>query len=140
MRSTVRLYGSAIALVSGTYSIYLATAGQGMTSSSWFMLALGLVVIVHGIVLLTDLADRLGGASGPLMVVYATLMILNQAWMVTAAGMDGGGMDGGMPGSPNLPSAASGMGWDPGMVALAVLMLVSGVLMTFRSTRMTDTM
>ena len=124
--STMRLYGSAIALVSGGYSMYLATIGTRMTTSVWFMLVLGAVVILHGIVLVTPLAAQLGTASGPLMIVYAILMLLNQVWM---ASMGGAGIGDEMDG---MNSMAGGMGWDVGMIAIALLMFVSGAIMTVR--------
>lgn len=137
-QSTVRLYGSAIALVSGGYSLLLATTGAEMTGAAWLMLALGLVVLVHGVLLLTPAAARIGAASGPLMLAYAVVMLLNQAWIATAdptGGMNGlngmGGM-GGMGGMDGMTGISAGMGWDAGMVALAVLMLASGVIMTTR--------
>lgn len=132
-----RQYGAAIALVSGVYSLLAASWAGGMmdTNSGLLMAVLGVVVVVHGVVLLTSLAGRLGGASGPLMMGYALVMLLNQALVATTSpnwgmgsGMEGGmgsGMNGGM-GS----GMTAGMGWDLGMVALAVLMLVSGVIMT----------
>lgn len=120
----MRLYGSAIALVSGAYSIWASSTAA--TTSSWLMLVLGVVVILHGVVLLTEFAARLGDASGPLMIGYSVLMLANQAWMATMdrGTMGGGMMDGGM--------SSTGMSWDPGMVALAVLMLASGLIMTLR--------
>ena len=123
----MRLYGGTIAVVSGLYSIYLSTTGAGMAGTAWLMLVLGIVAAVHGLVLVTDFAARLGDASGPLMIGYAALMLLLQAWLwmqepAMGDGMDGGGMDGGM--------AAMA---DPGMVAVAVIMLVSGLVMTARS-------
>jgi len=146
--STARLYGSAVAVVSGLYSLLVSTFGMRMTASGWVMLLLGVVVLVHGVALLTPLADRLGDASGPLMVVYAVLMLLNQAWMAASDGMLGGsGMNGGMGGGMNggmggmggaggMGGMGGAMGWDLGMVALAVLMLASGVIMTTRSEAM----
>jgi hypothetical protein len=64
------------------YSIFLATTGMNLTTGAWFMLALGAIVIAHGLVLLTPLAARLGTASGPLMIAYSVLMLLNQGRMV----------------------------------------------------------
>lgn len=128
MVSNTRLYGAAIALVSGLYSLWSASMASRMVTSSWLMTLLGIVVVVHGAVLLTAYADRLGSASGPLMVVYSVVMLLNQA-LLGAGMMDDGsgmGMDGGMGGS----GMTAGMGWDAGMVAIAVLMLVSGLIMT----------
>lgn len=138
MVSNTRLYGAAIAFASGIYSVWSASTMSRMGTSSWLMLLLGTIVIVHGAVLLTDYADRLGTASGPLMIAYAIVMLLNQVFL----GMDlmnggrGMGMSGGtgMGGSP----MTAGMGWDAGMAILAVLMLVSGLIMT-RNGKMTDT-
>ncbi|WP_235063415.1 hypothetical protein [Candidatus Halobonum tyrrellensis] len=98
------------------------------------MALLGVVVVAHGVVLLTPYADRLGGASGPLMVGYALLMLLNQA-LVGATGSTNWGMGGGM--GPGMDGGmgsgmTAGMGWDLGMVALAILMLISGIIMTNR--------
>lgn len=126
--STMRLYGSSIAVVSGGYSLYLATAGPGMSLAAWFMLLLGLVVLLHGVVLLTPLAARLGRASGPLMVVYAALMLLNQLWMLLMDSMDG--MNGSMGSGGGMSDMA--MGADAGMIAISLLMLASGVIMTAR--------
>jgi hypothetical protein len=133
MVSTTRLYGAAIALTSGGYSLWRASLGTAMGTDGWLMTLLGAVVIVHGAVLLTDYADRLGRASGPLMIGYAVVMLLNQALFGTGtmgtgpAGGMGGGMNGGTTGGMN--GGTAGMGWDAGMVALAFLMLVSGVIM-----------
>jgi hypothetical protein len=124
----MRLYGTIIALVSGGYSIYLATTGGAMATSAWLMLVLGVVVLVHGVVLLTPLAAQIGRASGPLMLVYAVLMLLNQVWMASTVGS---GMGDGMTGMDGMNSV-NGMGWDAGMVAIALLMLASGAIMTAR--------
>ena len=138
---TIRQYGAAIALVSGIYSLLSATGGTGMmrSNSGLLMALLGVIVVVHGVALLTPYADRLGNASGPLMIGYSLVRLLNQALVgVTGnanwgmgSGM-GSGMDGGMTGGMGSTMTA-GMGWDLGMVALAVLMLISGVIMTNRS-------
>ncbi|MFB6155810.1 MAG: hypothetical protein ABEJ22_07935 [Haloferacaceae archaeon] len=101
----------------------------------------GVVALVHGVVLLTPTAARLGNASGPLMVGYAAVMLLLQAWAATGmrmSGMDGGGMDGGMDGTGGMGdvSGTMAMHWDAGMVALALLMLASGVLMLVRREEM----
>jgi hypothetical protein len=136
MNDTTRQYGAAIALVSGVYSLASATTGSGMmgSNSGLLMALLGVIVIVHGIVLLTPYASQLGNASGPLMVGYSLVMLLNQALVGVTGSMNWGmggrmgtGMNGGM-GS----SMTTGMGWDLGMVALAVLMLLSGIIMTNR--------
>jgi hypothetical protein len=132
----MRQYGAAIALVSGLYSLLSTVAGTGMMRSTGGVLmgALGLVVVVHGVILLTSYASRLGNASGPLMIGYSLLMLLNQALVGVTGSMNWGmgsgmgtGMDGGM-GS----GMTAGVGWDLGMVSLAVLMLISGVIMTNR--------
>lgn len=126
--STMRLYGALIAFVSGGYAVAVGTTGT--SAGAMLMWLLGVIVVVHGAILLTDWADRLGDASGPLMLAYAVLMLANQAWMATmrSDGMMGDGMAPGMMGT----SGGMGMGWDPGMVALALLMLASGVIMTVR--------
>jgi hypothetical protein len=141
---TTRQYGAAIALVSGVYSLLSATGGTGMmeSNSGLLMMLLGVIVVVHGVVLLTPYADRLGNASGPLMIGYSLVMLLNQALVgVTGSmnwGMGGGmgsGMNGGMGGGMSGgmgSSMTAGMGWDLGMVALAVLMLFSGIIMPNR--------
>lgn len=112
--SHTRLYGAAIAIVSGSYSVGSAVvdAMDMMPTSDSVMLVIGVVVFVHGIVLLTPLAPHLGRFSGPLMVLWALVMIGNQ---VVAAAMSNGAM--------------TPMTWDGGMLALAVLMLVSGLIM-----------
>ncbi|QIO24891.1 hypothetical protein [Haloarcula sp. JP-L23] len=137
--ATTRQYGAAIALVSGLYSLVSATGGTGMmgSNSGLLMALLGVIVVVHGVFLLTPYASRLGKASGPLMIGYSLVMLINQALVgVTGStnwGMGmGSGTDGGMTGSMGSTITA-GMGWDLGMAALAVLMLISGVIMTNRS-------
>ncbi len=131
--STMRLYGAAIAFASGGYSV--AVGSTGTTAGATLMLVLGAVVVLHGAVLLTPWSRRLGDASGPLMLAYALLMLANQAWtatMRTGPMMDGGGMSPAMPGT----AGAMGLGWDPGMVTLALLMLASGAIMTVRRREM----
>lgn len=133
--STMRLHGAAIALVSGAYSAYVSVTGVSMTTGGWFMLGLGAIVFAHGIVLLTPAASRLGRASGPLMIGYSALMLLNQlrlaaGWMADSeAGGGMGTMDGSM-NSMESTSEMAAMGADAGMVAIAVLMLASGLIMT----------
>ena len=125
--STSRLYASAIAIVSGVYSLLAASGMEALGPSGVVMVALGVVVLVHGIVLLTPLAAPLGRVSGPAMIGWAVAMLGNHALLATmpAWGM-GAGDRGGMAGP--MGTAA---GWDPGMVAVAALMLVSGLIMTF---------
>ncbi|SDX91691.1 hypothetical protein [Halopenitus persicus] len=144
MVSNTRLYGAAIAVTSGLYSVASATTGSRTGVGGWIMGSLGVVVIVHGVALLTDAATRLGDVSGPLMVGYAAVMLLLQALYgigLLAGGTSGGGMmDGsGMMGGSGMMDGSgmmggsgmtAGMGWDAGMVALALLMLVSGIVMT----------
>jgi len=100
------------------------------------MLLIGVIVVVHGVVLLTGLAHRLGSASGPLMIVYSVVMLLNQALL--GAGMigDGGSMGMGAGSQMGASPMTAGMGWDAGMAALALLMLASGIIMA-RSSSMT---
>ena len=99
-----------------------------MVMSSWIMAILGVIVIVHGTVLLTPYAGRIGGASGPLMIVYAIVMLLNQLLLATGMLDDGSGM--GMTNTMGQTGMTAGMSWDGGMVSLAVLMLLSGIIMT----------
>jgi hypothetical protein len=80
------------------------------------------------------------------MIAYSVLMLANQAWLASTFGdgMGGGGMnddgmmDGGSmnDGMQSGMDAASAMGADAGMVAIAVLMLASGVIMTRRESGM----
>lgn len=137
----MRLYGASVGVVSGVYSLFQATTGAGMSGSAWFMAAVGVVVLVHGVVLVTPVASTLGRASGPLMVGYSVLMLLNQVWLASSFGdgMGGGGtMDSGSmnDGMQSGMDAASAMGADAGMVAVAVLMLASGIIMTRRGSGM----
>jgi hypothetical protein len=89
--------------------------GQPMGEGELIMLGIGMVVLIHGIVLLTPAAARLGEWSGPLMLVWAVIMLGNQL------------IFGEVPGS-GMP----GMRWDAGMAAIALLMLISGLIMTSR--------
>lgn len=136
MVSNTRLYGAAIAFASGLYSLWSASMASRMVTSSWLMGLLGAIVLVHGALLLTDYADTLGRASGPLMIVYAVLMVLNQALLSMGMMSNGSGM--GMSNGMGASSMTVGMGWDTGMVALALLMLVSGVIMTRGESTDTD--
>lgn len=132
MVSNTRLYGAAIAFASGSYSLWSASTASRMGTSGWLMAVLGVVVLIHGGVLLTNYASRLGTASGPLMIVYAAVMLLNQALLGTGM-MNGGsdmGMNDGMGGSGMTADMGMSMGLDVGMVVLAALMLVSGIIMT----------
>lgn len=131
MDSPTRFYAAAIASVSGLYSLWHATTGSSLGIAAWAMIGIGIVVLLHGTALITGSAQRLGSTSGPLMIGYATVMLLIQALLAgdvlggdqEMTGGMGGGMNGGM------GEMAGGMGWDPGMVALAVLMLLSGIIM-----------
>jgi hypothetical protein len=119
--STTRIYGSIIAVVSGGYSLYLSTAGVRMSGPAWFMLALGIITLVHGVILLTRVAQWLRTVSGPLMIAYSVLMLANQGSMATGMMRIGTMM---------TPT------WDAGMVAIAALMLASGAIMTARKDMM----
>lgn len=142
----MQLYGGLIGVVSGSYSVYLAVTGSAMTTTAWGMLALGAVVALHGLVLFTPAAARLGSASGPLMIGYSLLMLGNQALMSAGTGMGTdestgmGGMDGmdgmGTMGSMDGATADAAIGTDAGMVAIALLMLGSGLIMTRRNEMM----
>ena len=114
--SDPRLYASTIAIVSGIYSMAAATTAGGMGSmpmADSVMLIIGVVVLLHGIALLTPVADRFGRASGPLMIVWAGIMLGNQVLAATVAS------------APMMGDAE----WDGGMVAIATLMLASGLIM-----------
>lgn len=77
-------------------------------------------------VLLSPAVNRLGTASGPLTIGYAVVLLPDQALMATNGAMDDGmdsGMGSGMDG---------GIGIDSGTVAIAVLILASGVVMALR--------
>lgn len=113
-----RLYAAAIAIVSGMYSIASALGDSmgSMPMSDSIMLILGIIVFLHGGVLVTPMANRLGSASGPLMVLWAAIMLGNQA----------------LAAMPPSGSMMGSMSWDGGMVAIAVLMLASGLIMIRR--------
>jgi hypothetical protein len=125
MAWTTRLYASSIAIVSGAYAIAAPAAamverpmmmdGSGVGLGGWIMLGVGIIVLVHGIVLLAPAATRLGGVSGPLMVIWALVMLANQGVLAVV---------------PGWGMMRTGMGWDAGMVAIAVLMLASGLIMS----------
>lgn len=135
--STTRQYGSAIAIVSGVYAIGIPGAALLEMSDAgtmdplgiggWVMLGVGVAALVHGVLLLTPVARGMGAISGPLMLVWSGIMLGNQLLTATVPnwGMAGSGMGDGM----DVAMSAS-MDWDPGMVAIAALMLVSGLIMT----------
>lgn len=103
------LYGGAIAVVSGTYSVYQSTMGMGRAmATATGMLAIGVVVLLHGLLLFTDARRRLGDLNGALMVVWGLSMLGLQAlnYSMNPAMLDGG------------------------MVALASLMVMSGAIMS----------
>lgn len=132
--STTRLYGGTIAIVSGLYSIFLSTMGMDGSPlmdgspTGLVMLILGVVVAAHGLVLFTEYAARIRKDSGMLMVSYAALMLLLQAWLPMQAPADGmNGMNG--------TTSAAAMS-DPGMVAIALIMLASGLIMNARMDEM----
>lgn len=142
---TSSLYAAAIAVVSGGYSVLVASVGSTMTAGAWVMLVVGVVALIHGVALLTPASARLGGWSGPLMIAYAVIMLVNRAVFPmgsggmmgpgTGGGMGSGGMGGGMAfdGMTGGYMGTMGPGGGPGMVALALLMLASGLIMTVRS-------
>ena len=96
---TTRQYGASIALVSGLYALLSTTGGTGMmgSNSGLLMVLLGIVAVVHGVVLLTPAADRLGSASGPLMIGYALVMLLNQVLVRVRCHIPGVGKPLGLP-------------------------------------------
>lgn len=133
----IRLYGGAIGVVSGLYAILMAGADLVDMASTdsmdavgiggWVMLAVGVAALIHGLLLFTRVAAGMGGVSGPLMLLWATVMVGNQVLVAMVAdwGMAGSGM--GMEGADSSP-----MEWDPGMVAIGVLMFISGLIMIGR--------
>lgn len=125
--SDTRLYGAAIGLTLGGYSLYAATTGR-MTAAAWVVALAGAVTALHGVALLTPIAGHLGGASGPLMLLYALVMLGNQivVWMTTSLLAEGAMRAYEVGPEPALT------GVDEGMVALTLLMLVSGVITTVR--------
>ncbi|MFB6197920.1 MAG: hypothetical protein ABEI52_06585 [Halobacteriaceae archaeon] len=142
--STMRLYGSAIAIVSGTYSILSGSFGIGMVEGGMMgmtpsggagmvMVLVGIIVLVHGIVLLTPLAQLIRAASGPLMLAYAILMLLIQAWVGLSMNAGMGPDNEMMSGSRMIAPITADMGLNIGMVAIAILMFISGLIMTVRS-------
>ena len=133
--STTSVYAAAIALVSGGYSLLVGLAGIdvsfGMSgpqieivTSVWIMLLLGIVVLIHGVALLRLSGGRFRTISGLLMIGYSIVMMLNQALVGTGT-FNGSGMAA----SSMRNGAAVGTSWDGGVVALAILMLISGILM-----------
>lgn len=125
-----RLYASSIAVVSGIYSagagaVAMGSMPMGIGVSGWIMLTVGGVVLVHGIVLLTPAARRIARLSGPLMVLWAAIMLANQALAATVPSWTMG----------RPMTGAGSMGWDAGMVAIAILMLISGLIMSRRRSR-----
>lgn len=108
MRSS-EIYGGLIAVISGVYSISLGMQSMNM-ASMWLMYILGAIVLAHGIALLTDLDLEFLQYSGELMIGYSVIMLLNQAWMYSMEM------------------------FDPGMAAIATIMLGNGIIMYRRDT------
>lgn len=111
---TMWLYGALIAFASGGTSLVLSTTGPTMGATAWAMLLVGLAVVAHGVVLLLPLARPMAPWHGPLMVLWGLAMLTIQGWMARMT-------------APMDPGATPGV--DVGMVALAVLMLASGLVM-----------
>lgn len=116
--SNLRLYASAIAIVSGLHGIYVTTTGVQMTANAWFMLAVGLLVTMHGLILLTPRAPG-PLASGVRMIVYGVIMIADPILVATRQGV---------PGGPLSADPIASMG----TIAFGVLLLVSGAIMVVR--------
>ncbi|MFB6203945.1 MAG: hypothetical protein ABEK01_05635 [Candidatus Nanohaloarchaea archaeon] len=112
--STQRLYGGSIAVISGIYSIYVATFGvTGSMAVMWLMFILGLITSVHGALILTGYTGMIDPYSGPLMMAYSVFMAVNQ-----------------------IVSWISRGSISQGMMALAVMMAFSGAIMTVREEEM----
>lgn len=122
-----RWYGGLIAVVAGFYAISMAAWGPMLGIVDWFMLVLGGVVLGHGVALFGRFSPSIDASSGVFMIIYSVLMLLGQVW----AGVFGGTRMGSMGGQMGLMTMGwSTMAWDPGMTALAVVMLGSGIVMT----------
>jgi hypothetical protein len=137
--SATTLYASSIAIVSGAYAISsplvatmraptMTDLQDALGIGGWIMLGVGIVVLLHGVVLLTPASPRLHRSSGPLMLVWAAIMLVNQLLIAVVPGF---GMAGTRTGEMMSP-LTEGMSWDGGMVAIAILMLASGLIMTSR--------
>jgi hypothetical protein len=125
--SSTRLYGAAIGLAMGGYSLAAATTGQ-MTAAAWVVALAGAVATLHGLALLTPIAGHLGSASGPLMLLYALVMLGNQVlvWMTTSLLAESAMRVHDIGPEPALT------GVDEGLVALTLLMFASGLITTVR--------
>ncbi len=107
--SSEMIYGGTLAIVSGIYSFLM---GYSPTmSTSLFPTVLGVIVFVHGTLLLfsPDSISKFSRESGLIMMLYSILMLTNQVILQLTSMMMAE--------------------WDLGMVSLAILMLVSGRLM-----------
>jgi hypothetical protein len=117
-----RLYGGVIAIITGAYSFLI-----GMLSTYFefepVLIVLGFLVGIHGAVMVTPLADRYTRLNGILMMGFGALMIAYQAWMgiTTPMGRSLGQQLG----------AWVNPGYDMGMVALALILFLAGVITFF---------
>ena len=131
MRSsdTSRWYGGLVAVVAGIYAIAMAAWGPGMSYADWFLLVVGGVVFGHGVALVGGFSRRLDATSGALLVGYALVLVLSQAWLGVR---DDSPLQQGTLSSPSVHRELgwSTLPWDPGLVALAIVLLGSGVIMT----------
>jgi len=107
------VYASTLAIISGVYSILMGYV-PGMPIKA-FTIFLGIVVILHGILLLFPLKkiNFSSRDSGFLMVLYGVLMLSDQLFSQLTSSMM--------------------VGWDLGMISLSLLMLVSGRLMLMKT-------
>lgn len=112
-QSPGQLYGGSISTVSGLYALYQSMAGTAAMIDMWGMTGMGLIVLVHGLLLFTSVAARIGRWNGPLMMLYAAIMLGNQFLLASML--------------------------DVGMVAIAALMGISGLIMYGRRDEMDDT-
>ena len=117
-----RLYGGVIAIITGAYSFLI-----GMLSTYFefepVLIVLGFLVGIHGAVMVTPLADRYTRLNGILMMGFGALMIAYQAWMGITTPM--GRALGQQLGAWVNP------GYDMGMVALALILFLAGVITFF---------
>lgn len=109
------IFGGTLAIVSGVYSFLM---GSTAMSPSLLPTVLGIIVFVHGTLLLFSPTSisKFSRESGLLMMLYSIIMLTNQVILQLTSMMTAG--------------------WDLGMLSLAILMLVSGRLMVSKAISM----
>ena len=69
----MRLYGAAIAIVSGAYSAFVPVSGTGMTAGGWFMLA---PLLYSDVGILATAGTQLAGTIISTFGLYVTIASL----------------------------------------------------------------